>query len=69
VLDDLTAQTGEKFLELEKAPDDANFKGVAFAPTAAPEPSTWAMMLMGFLGFGYFGYKTRLANVLQALKG
>jgi hypothetical protein len=66
VLGDLTAQTGEKFLELEKAPDDANFKGVAFAPAAAPEPSTWAMMLMGFLGFGYFGYKARRGNVLQA---
>jgi hypothetical protein len=39
-------------VELEKAPDDANFKGVAFAP-AAPEPSTWAMMMVGFVGLGF----------------
>jgi hypothetical protein len=38
----------------------------AFAPAAAPEPSTWAMMLMGFLGFEYFGYKARRGNVLRA---
>jgi PEP-CTERM motif len=52
VLGDLTAQAGEKFVELEKAPEDANFKGVAFAP-AAPEPSTWAMMMVGFVGLGF----------------
>ena len=23
---------------------------------AAPEPSTWAMMLVGFAGLGYAGY-------------
>jgi PEP-CTERM motif len=25
--------------------------------TSAPEPSTWALMLAGFAGLGYFGYK------------
>ncbi len=59
VLGDLTAQAGESFVELEKAPADANFKGVAFAPAPAPEPSTWAMMLMGFLGMGHLAYKAR----------
>jgi hypothetical protein len=54
VLSDLTAQAGETFVELEKAPADANFKGVAFAP-AAPEPSTWAMMMIGFVGLGFAG--------------
>ena len=32
-------------------------------PSAIPEPSTWAMMLLGFMGLGYAGYrraKTRL---------
>ena len=24
---------------------------------AVPEPSTWAMMLLGFAGFGYAGYR------------
>ncbi len=27
------------------------------AATPAPEPATWAMMLMGFAGFGYAGYR------------
>jgi hypothetical protein len=28
-----------------------------FAPTAIPELSTWAMMLLGFLGLGYAGLR------------
>ena len=32
--------------------------------TAVPEPSTWAMMLIGFAGLGYAGY--RRARVAQA---
>lgn len=31
-----------------------NFSGVS----AIPEPSTWAMMLIGFAGLGYAGYRT-----------
>jgi hypothetical protein len=27
------------------------------APTTAPEPSTWAMMLLGFAGLGFLGYR------------
>ncbi|HEY5205127.1 MAG TPA: PEPxxWA-CTERM sorting domain-containing protein [Roseiarcus sp.] len=29
----------------------------AFAPSAVPEPSTWAMMLLGFAGLGFAGYR------------
>jgi hypothetical protein len=57
VLGDLTAQAGESFVTLETAPADATFKGVAFAPAAAPEPSTWAMMLLGFVGLGFAGQR------------
>jgi PEP-CTERM motif len=54
VLGDLTAQAGETFATLETAPADTTFKGVAFAPSSAvPEPSTWAMMLLGFCGLGF----------------
>jgi hypothetical protein len=28
-------------------------------PPAVPEPSTWAMMLLGFAGLGYAGYRQR----------
>jgi hypothetical protein len=31
--------------------------GGARLPAAAPEPSTWAMMLLGFAGLGYVSYR------------
>jgi PEP-CTERM motif len=31
--------------------------GSVNASTAIPEPSTWAMMLIGFVGFGYWAYR------------
>jgi hypothetical protein len=30
---------------------------IAFLPTAIPEPSTWAMTLVGFAGLGFAGYR------------
>jgi PEP-CTERM motif len=35
---------------------DSSILGNAFS-TAAPEPSTWAMMLLGFAGLGFVGYR------------
>jgi hypothetical protein len=32
-----------------------------FSVTAAPEPSTWAMMGLGFMGLAFAGYRTRRA--------
>ncbi|MHB8283122.1 MAG: PEP-CTERM sorting domain-containing protein [Caulobacteraceae bacterium] len=53
VLAATTAQAGESFTELAAAPADSTFKGVAFAPTsAAPEPSTWSLMIAGVGGVG-----------------
>jgi PEP-CTERM motif len=34
--------------------------------TAVPEPSTWAMMLIGFAGLGYAGYRTSRRAAAQA---
>jgi hypothetical protein len=31
--------------------------------SAIPEPSTWAMMLLGFVGLGYMAYRTSNKNV------
>jgi hypothetical protein len=31
--------------------------GTTETTTAVPEASTWAMMLIGFAGLGYFGYR------------
>jgi len=63
----LTLPTGaatESFTELEAAPGtsddggaDYNFKGVSFAPT--PEPSTYAMMLVGLAGLVGLMWKRR----------
>jgi probable HAF family extracellular repeat protein len=40
--------------------DAGQVVGFSFATTAAtvvPEPSTWAMMLLGFAGLGFAGYR------------
>jgi len=34
--------------------------------TSVPEPSTWAMMLLGFAGLGYAGYRASRKNVALA---
>jgi hypothetical protein len=36
---------------------DSSILGNAFSVTAVPEPSTWAMMLAGFVGLGFLGYR------------
>ncbi len=43
---------GEQFIELAAAPADSTFKGVAFAPLAAPEPATWGLLISGFAMLG-----------------
>jgi hypothetical protein len=37
--------------------------GLDFVPTAVPEPSTWAMMLIGFATLGFAGYRRALKSV------
>ncbi|HEX9168770.1 MAG TPA: PEPxxWA-CTERM sorting domain-containing protein [Roseiarcus sp.] len=32
------------------------------SPTPVPEPSTWAMMLLGFTGLGYAGFRSNRAR-------
>jgi PEP-CTERM motif len=36
---------------------DGNFRFVSLTTDGAPEPSTWAMMLAGFAGLGFAGYR------------
>ena len=38
---------------------DGTFTGTMTAITAVPEPSTWAMMILGFVGVGYMTYRRR----------
>jgi hypothetical protein len=37
---------------------------VLYSPV--PEPSTWAMMLLGFAGMGFVGYRARQAATASA---
>lgn len=49
---------GGNYLENPSGPEVFNgdgFGGVTF--TTVPEPSTWAMLLLGFAGLGYAGYR------------
>jgi hypothetical protein len=32
------------------------------SPSLVPEPSTWAMMIMGFVGLGFMGRRRLLAK-------
>ena len=37
------------------------------AAGAVPEPSTWAMMLIGFAGVGYAGYRSARKRSMAAI--
>jgi hypothetical protein len=42
----------------------ADFTGPAASPGAVPEPSTWAMMMLGFAGVGFMAYRRKPATRL-----
>ena len=58
-LGDTSMPTGENFSVFDGPVAGLRYGGVAFA--AAPEPSTWAMLLLGFAGLGFVGYRKRSA--------
>jgi hypothetical protein len=39
---------------------------ITFAAPAAPEPSTWAMMILGFVGVGFMAHRRRRQSALTA---
>jgi hypothetical protein len=41
------------------APEFAYVGNVTYSIEAVPEPSTWAMMILGFAGVGYMAYRRR----------
>jgi hypothetical protein len=56
---------------------EVNFAGLTFAPgsqlvldvgpvAAVPEPSTWAMMVLGFFGLGFMAYRRKSKPALMA---
>ncbi len=53
-------QSGISYVKVTGTPsawvaDDLSFNGVS----AVPEPSTWAMMLLGFAGIGFMAYRRK----------
>ena len=46
---------------------DSSILGNAFSVTAVPEPSTWAMMLLGFVGLGYAAFRRRSKGLAVAI--
>jgi hypothetical protein len=44
---------------------DGNWAGNAVAVSAVPEPSTWAMMILGFAGIGFMAYRRKNTPTLR----
>ncbi|MBR0993736.1 PEP-CTERM sorting domain-containing protein [Bradyrhizobium japonicum] len=38
---------------------------ITFTVTAVPEPATWAMMMLGFLGVGFVAYRRRAGSSIR----
>ena len=55
------------YTDFNYADDEFIITNVAFtaAMTAVPEPSTWAMMLLGFAGLGFAGYRRRNGKTIR----
>jgi PEP-CTERM motif-containing protein len=47
------------FSDLIGTGNHANFDVATLVTSAIPEPSTWAMLLLGFAGLGFAGYRRR----------
>ena len=47
------------------AADEIGFSAVTLGSAAPviPEPSTWAMMVVGFAGLGFAGYRAKRRNI------
>jgi hypothetical protein len=60
VLGDASLPTSEKFSVFDGPQFGVRYGGVAFA---APEASTWGMMLIGFAGLACGGYRRTQAGV------
>ena len=47
--------------------DDMSITGTAPITPSVPEPSTWAMLLLGFAGIGFMAYRRKSKSVLMAV--
>jgi hypothetical protein len=52
-----------KYIKFESTQAAFEFDNIAVAPV--PEPSTWAMMILGFLGVGFLAYRRKSGAALR----
>ena len=57
----LDAGAPQTFLDVIN--DNGQILGTYQLTVPVPEPSTWAMMLAGFAGFGFIGWRAQRKNV------
>ena len=48
------------------AQNGGNPSGLDVSVSAVPEPSTWAMMILGFMGRGFMGYRRSMKAAVTA---
>lgn len=63
-ISNIAPANGESFTTLFAAQANTSIRGVAFAP-AVPEPSTWAMLVLGFLGVGFVAYHRKDSSAFR----
>jgi PEP-CTERM motif len=51
--------TGQDEAYTTSSPEFAMMESIGYNGPVVPEPSTWAMMLLGFAGLGYAGWRTK----------
>jgi hypothetical protein len=53
------AQAGSDIKSVMFSSGQDAFEAANFAVSGVPEPATWAMMILGFLGIGFVGYRRK----------
>jgi hypothetical protein len=53
-------------LRMLRASKIAYLDNFSFGASAVPEPSTWAMMILGFAGIGFMAYRRKSKPALMA---
>ena len=66
IFTDLTGADQVSFYNPGFALENSPPSSTLFLPGAVPEPSTWAMLLLGFAGLGFMAYRRKAGPVLMA---
>ena len=64
--EDTTPVPGKEFPDNNYSDEQFVFTNVSAITAAVPEPSTWAMMMLGFAGMGFMSYRRKSQPALSA---